>query len=108
MARLNPVSKTAHDPRQWTTFWSTIDSQGCRYRHQVKMLRTTREWFTRTEIWEEGMPLYYSRSRSVSDETAVRMRSMRFSWSNVDEEGRPLYPPEFSGGFPIEDMHDRD
>jgi len=102
------ASRVEADPRRWTTFWSTIDKNNCRYRHQVKQLRASGKWYVRTEVWEDGMQPYCTKELEISKENAAVMRQMRFSWSNVDEEGRPLYPPEFSSGFPYEDMYVRD
>lgn len=93
------ASRVECDPRRWNTFWSTIDKNNTRYRHQVRQHKYTKVWMIRTEIWEGMETPYYSASIDVSKETGDRLWQMRFGWSNIDEHGRPLYPPEFAGGF---------
>lgn len=95
------ASRIGADPRSWKTFWSTIDKQGNRYRHQVRQHRTdVNVWWVRTEVLEEdSINPYFTCVIEVPPEHGKKMFNMRMSWSNVDEEGRPMYPPEYEGGF---------
>lgn len=95
------ASRTGADPRSWKTFWSTIDKQGNRYRHQVRQHRTdVNIWWVRTEVLEsDSVVPYFTANILVPPEHGKNMFNMRQTWSNVDEEGRPMYPPEYEGGF---------
>lgn len=95
------ASRTGADPRSWKTFWSTIDKQGNRYRHQVRQDRDDNtKWMVRTEVWLDGdRAPHFSASVSVPAEHGKIMFDMRQTWSNVDEAGRPMYPPEYKAGF---------
>lgn len=93
------ASRKACDPRLWSTFWSTIDQDDNRYRHQLKQDKNTGQWQVRTEIWEDGSPLYHSALINVSESVGKYLFQFRHTWTNVGELGRPLYPPEFAGGF---------
>lgn len=94
------ASRKQCDPRIWNTFWSTIDKENTRYRHQVRQHKHTKVWLVRTEIWEGEVTMpYYGATLTVTKEVGDRLWAMRTDWSNIGEHGRPLYPPEFQGGF---------
>jgi hypothetical protein len=105
---------SATEKRHWNNFWSTITKDGTRYRHQVQAKqvqdykgkyqagRPVRlEWMVRTEVWPDGdirphytvsIPIPTSHGRYIFD-------VLRAAWSNVDEKGRDMYPPEYKNGF---------
>ena len=94
------ASRRDADPRDWKNFWSTIEKDGTRYRHQVRQAKTDKTWMVRTEVWQDGdREPFYTASIPVPDEHGRAMFESRKTWSNVDEEGRPMYPPEYAGGF---------
>ncbi len=96
------TSRVEADPRQWRTFWSTITADGTRYRHQVKMARKDRggNWMVQTEVWDDSPMPYYTAPIRVPDSHGKHMFNiMRLAWSNVDEEGREMYPPDYPNGF---------
>lgn len=93
------VTKTGNF-RMWTTFWSTITPDGTRYRHQVRQKHESKQWHVRTQILgaDDRVP-YYTVPVPVPPGHGMSMFKRRASWTNVDEEGRPMYPPEYPHGF---------
>lgn len=91
------------DFRYWTNFWSCVDKDGNRYRHQVRKERKDMVehpgWLVRTEVLEPDLPVYHTGHYRVTDDVGKALRAMRLSWTNVGEEGRPMFPPGFEGGF---------
>lgn len=104
------ASRIEADPRQWRTIWSAIAKDGTRYRHQVKQVRKDRggKWWVQTEVWgpKDLMP-YYTAPIIIPESHGKHMFAvMRPAWSNVDEEGREMYPPDYPNGF--KDLGERD
>jgi hypothetical protein len=90
------ASRLAADPRRWTNFWSTIAADGTRYRHQVKLHRRLQVWEVRTEVWpdDQDQP-YYTRDVQVPEDHGKHLFELRKTWTNVDPEDGPMYPPGY-------------
>lgn len=96
------ASWTENNFRQWSTFWSTITPDGTRYRHQVRRTRNEDggNWLVRTEVWPDGKARHYTASVGIPESQGRHFfYVLRKQWSNVDEEGREMYPPEYQSGF---------
>lgn len=101
------ASRVESDPRRWSTFWSTINGKD-RWRHQVRITQQRKDrtgseakppqWMVRTEVYIGIQPIYHTVNTVVPDEVGLYLRSLAQTWSNIDEEGRPMFPPEFPGG----------
>lgn len=102
------------DPRRYSTFWSYLDRDNNRYRHQVRMYearparekgkhgtKTVDTWYIRTEVWEEGQyPPYYTIAIQVTPEQGKALFEMAKLWTNATGgEGATLYPPGYPNGF---------
>lgn len=102
------ASRTGADPRRWACFWSTIKGKD-RFRHEVKVTQQRKDrpaeagppkWMVRTEVYMGTQPIYHTVSTVVPEEVGRYLRSLAQVWSNIDEKDRPMFPPEFPGGFP--------
>lgn len=95
------ASWTANNNRQWTAFWSCIDKDGNRYRHQVRKTRPEdgARWLVRTQVWPNGESIYHTVSVELPRSHGEYLWTMTKIWTNVDEEGREMYPPEYQSGF---------
>lgn len=95
------ASRMESDPRHWATYWSTIKKNGDRYRHEVQLSRDRKQWMVRTQIWIGVQPIYYSAVVFIPPDVGEFLfYVVRMGWTNIGEEGRPLHPPQFPGGFP--------
>jgi len=95
------ASRMESDPRHWATYWSTIKGKNDRYRHEIMLDRKHKQWLVRTQVWIGFQPIYYTNVTKVpADVGEYCFYHLRMQWTNIDEEGRPLHPPEFPGGFP--------
>ena len=95
------ASRMDSNNRQWTVFWSCIDKDGNRYRHQVRKTRPEEgnRWLTRTQVWPNGEQIHYTVSVELPKSHGEYLWTLVKAWSNVDEEGREMYPPEYQSGF---------
>jgi hypothetical protein len=95
------ASRIETDFRRWRTFWSTIQD-GVRYRHQVRMNPTTALWIVRTEVLDlndHRISPYHTAYTIVPTKHGKTMFQMCRAWSNMDENDRPMYPPQYQAGF---------
>lgn len=90
----------SRDPGAYQPFWST-EIDDVRIVHSVKKRAGggVRKWFVQTRYHRPGLRTEYSRSIRITEEAARVLWSLATVWTNIDEVGRPLYPPEFPGGF---------
>lgn len=105
----NPGSGHTRDPTEYQPFWSTeIDE--VRIVHCVKKQTKggVRRWYIRTRIHRPGIRTEYLRSVRITEEAGAQLWSLATVWTNVDEAGRPQYPPGFEGGFDHVRFEDRD
>jgi hypothetical protein len=96
------ASRSDSNFRIWSTFWSSIAEDGTRYRHQVRRTHEDegRIWLTRTEVWPDGGKIHYTVSVEVPESQGKYFfYKLRPQWTNVNEEGRDMYPPEYQSGF---------
>jgi hypothetical protein len=51
-------------------------------------------------VWPDGdYRPYYTRTIEIPDDVGMSLFEMRKTWSNVDPEDGPMFPPGYESGF---------
>lgn len=88
---------TLSQKQHWHPFWSTWNGD-MRVRHQVRWSLEKQVWMVRTQF-TQGLTSTYSTYIEVPPGHAQHFRAMVHTWTNINDENNPAYPPGYEAGF---------